>query len=111
MALALVWVVVSLVGAALVLQYLFTVNVERRAREDMEAAVTRLAASIVAGASPPAIAEPMPDPRYSTPLGGRYWQIEAVDTGASTRSRSMWDQDIDVPANYEGVFYRTGPNN
>ena len=111
MALALVWVVVSLVGAALVLQYLFTVNVERSAREDMEAAITRLAASTVPGANPPAIAEPMPDPRYSTPFGGRYWQIEAVDTAAITRSRSMWDQVIDVPADFDGVFYRTGPDN
>jgi signal transduction histidine kinase len=111
MAVALVWVVVSLVGAALILQYLFTVNVERSARENMEAAITRLAASIVADANPPAIAEPLPDPRYSTPFGGRYWQIEAVDTGAITRSRSMWDQNIDVPTNYDGVFYRTGPDN
>ncbi|WP_332702269.1 sensor histidine kinase [Devosia sp.] len=111
MALALVWVVVSLVGAALILQYLFTINVERSARDNMGAAVARLAASIVPGANPPAIAEPMPDPRYSTPFGGRYWQIEAVDTGAVTHSRSMWDQSIDVPANYEGVFYQTGPDN
>lgn len=111
MTLVLIWVVVSLVGAALVLQYLFTINVERRAREDMEAAITRLAASIVVEANPPTIAEPLPDPRYSTPFGGRYWQIEVVDTGAIARSRSMWDQDIDVPANFEGVFHRTGPDN
>lgn len=110
MALVVVWVVMSLVATALVLQYLFTVNVERRAREDMEAAISRLAASIVAVADPPALSEAMPDPRYSTPLGGRYWQIEAVDTGSTSRSRSMWDQKIEVPANYEGVFHRTGPN-
>ncbi|MFN4212089.1 MAG: hypothetical protein ACK4G5_16100, partial [Devosia sp.] len=111
MALALVWVVISLVAAALVLQYLFTINMERGARENMEAAMTRLAASIVVGAEPPALAEPMPDPRYATPLGGRYWQIEALESGAISRSRSMWDEDIAVPADFEGVFHQTAPDN
>lgn len=35
-----------------------------------------------------------PDPRFATPYGGLYWQ---VDTGArALRSRSLWDKSLDV---------------
>lgn len=110
MSLAVVWVIISLVAAALVLQYLFTINVERSAREEMTATIARLAALIVPEANPPAIRSPLADPRYDTPFGGRYWQIEAIDTQTVTRSRSMWDEGIDVPDNYEGVFHHSMPN-
>lgn len=110
MSLAVVWVIISLVAAALVLQYLFTINVERSAREEMTATIARLAALIVPEANPPAIRSPLADPRYDTPFGGRYWQIEAIDTQTVTRSRSMWDEGIDVPDSYEGVFHHSMPN-
>lgn len=104
MTVAAIWVVISLVAVAVVLQYLFTVNVERSARDDLQAALSRLAALIVAEADPPAIRVPMADPRYDTPFGGRYWQIEALDTGRVTRSRSLWDQNIEVAGDDEGLF-------
>lgn len=110
MTLTMVWVIVSLVAAALVLQYLFTINIERSAREEMAAAISRLAALIVPAADPPAIRSPMTDPRYDTPFGGRYWQIEAIDTKTVTRSRSMWDEGIDVADDYEGVFHHSMPD-
>ncbi|MFL5333224.1 MAG: sensor histidine kinase [Geminicoccaceae bacterium] len=41
------------------------------------------------------------DPRFHTPYGGRYWQIEAVGKEV-LRSRSLWDRDLhlakDAPA-------------
>ncbi|UXN75136.1 hypothetical protein N8D56_09670 [Devosia sp. A8/3-2] len=110
MTLTMVWVIVSLVAAALVLQYLFTINIERSAREEMAAAISRLAALIVPAADPPAIRSPMTDPRYDTPFGGRYWQIEAIDTKTVTRLRSMWDEGIDVADDYEGVFHHSMPD-
>ncbi|WP_108397384.1 ATP-binding protein [Devosia submarina] len=96
MGLATIWVVLSLVAAAFVLQYLFTINVERSTREDLNAALTRVAASIVPENAKPTLSEPLPDPRYATPLGGRYWQVRALDTGDIARSRSLWDLELDA---------------
>lgn len=105
--LAFVWIVLFLAGSALVLQYLFTVNVERTALADMEAAVSWLAANIVVDDGSPTLAAPLADPRYDTPLGGRYWQIEALDTAAVSRSRSLWDFVIDTAASGEGLYRQT----
>lgn len=91
MSIATVWVVVSLVAAAIILQYLFTINVERSTRENLVAALSRIAASIVPEQAFPTLNAQLPDPRYATPLGGRYWQVEALDNGAIARSRSLWD--------------------
>jgi hypothetical protein len=97
MGLAVIWVVASLFAAGVALQYLFSVNIERTAREDMDAALTRLAAVITPETETPSLSTPLPDPRYATPFGGRYWQIEALDTGQVARSRSLWDFVIETP--------------
>ncbi|WP_172121890.1 MULTISPECIES: HAMP domain-containing sensor histidine kinase [unclassified Devosia] len=97
MGLALIWVVLSLLGAALALQFLFTLNIERTARAEMAAALNRLAAEIVPEVATPAIGTPLPDPLYSTPFSGRYWQIEALDNGGVTRSKSLWDFVLPTP--------------
>ena len=97
MGLALIWVVLSLFGAALALQYLFTLNIERTAHTGMAAALNLLVAEIEPDQATPTIATPLPDPLYSTPFSGRYWQIEALDTGEITRSRSLWDFVLPTP--------------
>lgn len=109
MGLAVVWVVASLVAAGLALQYLFGVNIERSSREDMEAALMRIAAVIVPDDDPPSLSTPLPDPRYATPFGGRYWQIEALDTGEVSRSRSLWDFVIEAPNADDAVHHQPGP--
>jgi signal transduction histidine kinase len=48
-------------------------------------------------AAVPAITEPLPDPRYSVPMSGRYWQIQLAG-GATTRSRSLWDAVLETPS-------------
>ncbi|MHA6297417.1 sensor histidine kinase [Devosia sp. CAU 1758] len=88
----------SLAAAAIILQYLFTTTLERSVREDLEAAMTRLIALIDLETSDLALTAPMPDPRYDTPLGGRYWQIENTHTGEMLRSRSLWDTVIPATA-------------
>lgn len=108
MGLAVIWVVASLLAAGLALQYLFSVNIERSTREDMDAALRRIAAVIVPSADGPTLTSPLPDPRYSTPFGGRYWQIEALDTQTIARSRSLWDFVIE-PATDEAVYHQPGP--
>ena len=109
MGLALLWVVASLLAAGVALQYLFSVNIERSAREDMDAALTRLAAIIVSS-EVPSLSTPLPDPRYATPFGGRYWQIEALETGQIARSRSLWDFVLDAPQADDAVHHQTGPD-
>lgn len=110
MALAIVWVVASLIAAGLALQYLFSVNIERMSREDMEAAMSRLAAVIVPETPVPSVSVPLPDPRYATPFGGRYWQIEALDNGEIARSRSLWDVVLDTKPSESSVHYENGPD-
>lgn len=107
---AVVWVVVSLLAAGIALQYLFSVNIERSTREDLDAALMRLAAVIVLSEGEPSLSAPLPDPRYATPFGGRYWQVEAVGTGLLARSRSLWDFVIDTPDADDAVHYQPGPD-
>lgn len=94
MGLAASMVVFSLVLAGFILHTLFVANLERSVQEDLEAALTRIVALIDPDAAQPTIRSPLPDPRYDTPLGGRYWQIEDSDTGVIARSRSLFDQQL-----------------
>ncbi|MHA6732137.1 sensor histidine kinase [Devosia sp. A369] len=110
MGLAVIWVAVSLIAAGIALQYLFSVNIERSSREDMEAALARLAAVIVPSTEVPSLNMPLPDPRYETPFGGRYWQIEALDSGQIARSRSLWDFVISAPGADNVVHHQEGPD-
>ena len=110
MGLAVVWVLASLLAAGLALQYLFSNNIERATREDLDAALTRLAALIVPSTDEPSLSAPLPDPRYDTPFGGRYWQLEQVETGKIARSRSLWDFVIDAPRTDDLVHHQQGPD-
>jgi signal transduction histidine kinase len=110
MGLAVIWVAASLVAAGIALHYLFGINIERSTREEMDAALTRLAAVIVSSLDGPHLSAPLPDPRYSTPFGGRYWQIEALDTGVILRSRSLWDFVIDASTGGDGLYNGPGPD-
>jgi signal transduction histidine kinase len=94
MGLALLMVAGSLIIAGVILQTLFVENLERNVRGDLDAALSRLVALIDTTQAGVAILGPLPDPRYETPLGGRYWQIEALDSAAMARSRSLFDQDL-----------------
>jgi signal transduction histidine kinase len=110
MGLATLWVVLSLVAAAFVLQYLFTINVERSTRENLSAALSRVAASIIPESPTPTLSAPLPDPRYSTPLGGRYWQVEALDNGEIARSRSLWDVQLEVTGSSGEISHQVLPD-
>lgn len=96
MALAVLWVIGSLAAAAFVLQFLFVTTMERSVHEDLEAAMTRLIALIDLDAPGLGLTASMPDPRYDTPLGGRYWQIVDTATNQSLTSRSLWDVTLPV---------------
>lgn len=91
------WAIVAVLLAALVLQQLFSTNVDRTLHTDMQASLNRLIVALQPEHEVPAIDRPLPDPLYSTPFSGRYWQIEAMDNGQMTRSRSLWDHVIATP--------------
>ena len=96
MGLATLMVFVSLLLAGFILQTLFVDNLERSVRGDLDAALSRLVALIDPAQVDPTILAPLPDPRYEVPMGGRYWQIEALDGDSKARSRSLFDQELDT---------------
>lgn len=54
------------------------------------------------------------DPRWTQPLGGLYWQISQPDGTVVQRSRSLWDQVLNLPADVPSTgelhrYQRTGP--
>ncbi|MDB5615648.1 MAG: histidine kinase [Devosia sp.] len=110
MGLAIIWVLASLVVAGFALQYLFSANIESSTRQDLDATIGRLAAVITPSSDVPSLSAPLPDPRYATPFGGRYWQVEAVDNGQIARSRSLWDFVIEAPNRGEGIYHGLGPD-
>lgn len=110
MGLAIIWVLASMVAAGLALQYLFSVNIESSSRQDLDAAFGRLAAVIMPASEVPSLSAPLPDPRYATPFGGRYWQVEALDNGQIVRSRSLWDFVIAAPDHDDGFSHGMGPD-
>jgi signal transduction histidine kinase len=107
LALACAWVVVSMLLAFLALQFLFASNVERTVRTELSAGLMRLIAVIDPESPVPEISEPLPDAAYATPFSGRYWQIEALDTGEIARSRSLWDEVLATraPAPQGGALF------
>lgn len=105
MGLAFVMVAGSLVVAGFILQALFVDNLERSVRGDLDAALTRLVALIDPTRSTTTILAPLPDPRYETPLGGRYWQIEALDNSSVARSRSLFDQALPASTAADGEAF------
>lgn len=97
MVLALAWVALAIILAGISLFFLFKGNVERTMREDLSDGLKRLVAVIQPEIDEPTISEPLPNPLYSIPFSGSYWQIEALETGATARSRSLWDFVLEVP--------------
>ncbi|QMV01929.1 sensor histidine kinase [Devosia sp. D6-9] len=102
MGFAILLVVGALVLSGFALHGLFVSNLETNARADLDAALSRLVALIDPKQAEPRVIGPLPDPRYETPLGGRYWQIEAVDGSGVARSRSLWDQQFHTTEGADG---------
>jgi signal transduction histidine kinase len=93
---AAVWVALALLLTGTILLFLFRANVERATLAGMEASLARLVSTMEPGADAVVPAEPLADPRYATPYGGLYWQIEGPDGDAIARSRSLWDYVLPV---------------
>lgn len=93
---AALWIVLALVVAGIAIGWMFTANVERSMRAGLTASLNRLVAQIDPVAAQPVGTDPLPDPRYATPMSGIYWQIEALPGGENWRSRSLFDHVLDT---------------
>jgi signal transduction histidine kinase len=102
----------TLTLALFAMSLLFSRHIERRVAEDLEREALRLVAEITVDADgKPQLATAPADPRYDSPVGGRYWQLTAA--GGTARSLSLWDEDLpaptDLPSNLWHVREANGP--
>lgn len=86
-------VILSLTAAGYVLVHLFSIHVERQALAEMEFQLEQVIAAIQEqGDGFYFAAQPLNDPRFARPYGGRYWQVDA--NNQTLRSRSLWDYEL-----------------
>lgn len=97
----------TLTLALFAMSLLFSRHIERRVAEDLEREALRLVAEIsVDAAGKPQLAAPPADPRYDSPVGGRYWQLTTA--GGTARSLSLWDEDLPSPSTPPTDQWRVG---
>lgn len=86
------------------LSALFQASVRQAFDRELSAAVDALSATVdTATGGGLSVARPPPDPRFFTPLSGRYWRVADVDAqgalaGVGVVSRSVWDERLTPPA-------------
>ncbi|MEJ1158354.1 sensor histidine kinase [Prosthecomicrobium sp. N25] len=90
-------ILVALAVAGLGMGLLFERHAARRLAEDLDVTLRQIAGGLVVAPDGTATLErPPADPRFGTPLSGLYWQI-GTPAGELMRSRSLWDQQLDLP--------------
>jgi signal transduction histidine kinase len=102
-------ITVALVVAGLALASLFERHLERRVDEELATFARQLAGQLGFGAGGTAeLRGELADPRFRQPLSGLYWQIEIAPDGTTLRSRSLWDQvlELEPDALEAGVSHR-----
>lgn len=96
---AALWVTVALVLSGAVLREVFAEHAAEQLDDRLQAELRALAARLeVAADGTVALPAPLPNPLFSRPLSGHYWQVSRADGTAVLRSRSLWDGAIAVPA-------------
>lgn len=85
-------------AAAWILGILFEQHVERRIEVELKAHLDQLVAGLEVGpdGQPVLIRRPA-DPRFERPLSGLYWQLVFDDGVRLERSRSLWDEALELP--------------
>lgn len=100
---AAIWVAAALIIAGLGLALLFERHVSRRVDAELETYLNQLAGNVAIGADGAVtLARPPADPRFTTPLSGLYWEIRDENGDTLLRSRSLWDETLDLPADALG---------
>ncbi|WP_082673804.1 sensor histidine kinase [Thiohalocapsa sp. ML1] len=100
---ALLSITLALLVAAASLVILFERHVERRIGSELTSRLNQLAAAVHIAPDDGAVSveQPPQDPRFGTPLGGLYWQVDDSEAGSAgvglLRSRSLWDTTLALP--------------
>ena len=99
-----VWCLVVLVGGAFALSALYRAQTIQLLEEELDASLVALSRAVDQTPEGELTArenELPADPRYETPLTGRYWAILSVDAEGlpqrDLRSTSLWDGDVPLP--------------
>ncbi len=91
-------IAVAILVAGIGLVTLFERHVERRVGAELRVQLNQLAAAVVLGGAGDVYLTNEPaDPRFTQPLSGLYWQIDAPGEAGLLRSRSLWDTVIGLP--------------
>lgn len=92
-------ILVALALAGLGLTLLFERHVERRVSAELELNLRQLIGHLGRDADGALrLDRPLTDPRFEQPLSGLYWQITQEPHGGVLRSRSLWDETLELPA-------------
>ncbi len=93
---AALWIGAALLAAGFVLSGLFRDHVERSFERQLVRQLDRLAAvSEIGPGGAVKLRHLLTDPRFEEPYSGWYWQVAGA-RGAVLRSRSLWDQALDI---------------
>jgi signal transduction histidine kinase len=92
-------ILIALALAGVGLTLLFERHVERRVVAELELTLRQLIGHLGQDADGGLQLErPLADPRFEQPLSGLYWQVMKQPSGPVLRSRSLWDETLDLPA-------------
>lgn len=99
------WIIVSILVAGWGLGQLFYRHVEAQFDAELKNHLDQLTAQLVLDQqNQTQLRLPPSDPRLNKPLSGLYWQIDRIagagvhPTKAVLRSRSLWDETLEMPA-------------
>ncbi len=96
---AVVSVAAALLIAGISLVMMFERHVERRIGSELETYLNQITASVgVTTNGRIAFSHDLADPRFNQPLSGLYWQIQDEERPTLLRSRSLWDNVVELPA-------------
>ena len=94
--------IVLLAATGLLLASLFTAALERNFDQRLRSVLDGLLASVeVDAAGNPKLARALPDPRFTLPLSGWYWQVVPEGGGQDLASASLLEQRLAVPQRVE----------
>ncbi|MDH3230321.1 MAG: sensor histidine kinase [Alphaproteobacteria bacterium] len=105
---AILWIAAALAIGGLLISALFRDSVERNFDTRLTVHVDSLiAVSRYDDSGRLILSRTLPEPRFDLPYSGWYWQISDQRGAALVRSRSLWDQTLDISAPGEQGGMRT----
>jgi signal transduction histidine kinase len=95
---AAVTILLALLLSAFSLVRLFELHLERRVNDELDTYLSQLIGRIVLDPQGRVrVRGEFANPQFDVPLGGLYWQIQDDERPTLLRSRSLWDDMIELP--------------